>query len=109
MPKGGYVYIMGNETRTTLYIGVTNNIERRAFEHKTGQGSEFTSKYRLTHLLYFEEFGDIVTATAREKQLKNWRREWKIALIKSQNPAFTDLAKDWFTKKELDFARNLPA
>ena len=66
-----YVYIMSNKWRTTLYIGVTNNLERRVLEHKRGEGSEFTNKYNLEHLIYFEEGDSIEAAIAREKQLKN--------------------------------------
>lgn len=87
----GYVYIMTNIARTTLYVGVTNNISRRAWEHKQGNGSKFTSKYKLTILLYAEELDSISDAIAREKQLKNWKRSWKWDLIKSLNPKLVDL------------------
>jgi len=90
-----FVYIMSNKNVTTFYIGVTNDLERRVKEHKEGNGSEFTSKYNLTHLLYYETISDIKTAISREKQLKNWHREWKINLIKELNPTMTDLAADW--------------
>jgi putative endonuclease len=86
---------MSNKNVTTFYIGVTNDLERRVKEHKEGNGSEFTSKYNLTHLLYYETISDIKTAISREKQLKNWHREWKINLIKELNPTMTDLAADW--------------
>ena len=89
--KGGYVYIMSNSKKTTLYIGVTSNIKSRISDHKNGIGSEFTSKYKLTDLLYYEEFPDIYQAIDREKQLKNWHRQWKINLIKSVNPEMSDL------------------
>ena len=90
-----FVYIMSNKNVTTFYIGVTNDLERRVKEHKEGNGSEFTSKYKLTHLLYYETISDIKTAISREKQLKNWHREWKINLIKELNHLMTDLAADW--------------
>ncbi len=89
--KGGFVYIMSNKNRTTLYIGVTSDLKTRIADHKNGIGSKFTSKYNLTDLLYFEEFPDIYQAIDREKQLKNWKREWKINLIKALNPSLNDL------------------
>ena len=90
-----FIYIMSNKNVTTFYIGVTNDLERRVKEHKEGNGSEFTSKYNLTNLLYYEIISDIKTSTSREKQLKNWHREWKINLIKELNPSMTDLASEW--------------
>ncbi len=95
MPKTGFVYIMSNKNRTTYYIGITNNLERRVGEHKAGTGSSFTSKYKLFDLVYFEMIPDIAQAIAREKQLKRWHRDWKINLIKSENPEMKDLAVDW--------------
>jgi putative endonuclease len=89
--KGGCVYIMSNTKRTTLYIGVTSNLKTRIADHKNGVGSTFTSKYKLTDLIYFEDFPDIYQAIDREKQLKNWHRQWKINLIKSANPEMKDL------------------
>ena len=89
--KGGYVYIMSNSGRTTLYIGVTSNLKSRIADHKNGIGSEFTSKYKLTDLIYYEDFPDIYQAIDREKQLKNWHRQWKINLIESLNPEMRDL------------------
>ena len=91
-----YVYIMSNEAHTVFYIGVTNNIKRRAMEHRMGEGSDFTSKYKLTCLLYYEQFGYIEDAIKREKQLKNWHRDWKINLIKEKNPEMKDLGVGWF-------------
>jgi putative endonuclease len=70
-----FIYIMSNKNITTFYIGVTNDIERRVKEHKNGNGSEFTSKYKLTHLVYYEMISDINKAIQREKQLKNWHRK----------------------------------
>jgi putative endonuclease len=90
-----FIYIMSNKNLTTFYVGVTNDLERRVKEHKGGEGSEFTSKYNLTHLVYYEVISDIKTAIQREKQLKNWHRNWKIDLIKELNPEMLDLAKDW--------------
>jgi len=108
MQKGGCVYVMSNYGRTTLYIGVTNHLERRVLEHKAGHGSQFTHRYALTHLLYFEEHPDIEAAIRREKQLKNWHRDWKLNLIREQNPTFADLAQDWFTPADLAQARQPP-
>ncbi len=86
---------MSNKNITTFYIGVTNNLERRVRGHKNGDGSEFTSKYKLTCLLYYEVLSDIKTAIQREKQLKNWHRKWKLDLIKELYPKMPDLAADW--------------
>ena len=72
-----YIYIMSNVGLTTLYIGVTNNLERRVLEHKLGIGSDFTKRYKLDRLIYFEEGVLIEDAIAREKQLKRWHRDWK--------------------------------
>lgn len=77
-----FIYIMSNQNLTTFYIGVTNDLERRVKEPKLGEGSEFTSKYKLTSLIYYETISDIKTAIAREKQLKNWKRQWKVDLVK---------------------------
>ncbi len=71
-----YIYIMTNTYRTTLYIGVTANLEKRVLEHIEGFGSKFTAKYNLKDLIYFEEFIDINQAISREKQLKNWHKDW---------------------------------
>ena len=89
--KKGFVYILSNFTRTTFYIGVTSNLENRIAEHRNGTASQFTSKYKLHFLLYFEEFQSIQLAIAQEKQLKRWHREWKINLIRSVNPELKDL------------------
>ena len=89
-----FIYIMSNARRTTFYIGVTNDLERRVLEHKNDL-SDFTSKYKLYDLVYYEVISDIKTAIAREKQLKRWHREWKLNLIKSMNPEFLNLAEDW--------------
>jgi len=86
----GYIYILSNIQRTTLYIGVTSNLNQRVWNHKQGEGSKFTSKYKLTILLYVEEFDSISDAIAREKQLKAWRKDWKWELIKTSNPELID-------------------
>ncbi len=92
---GGYVYILGNHTRSVIYVGVTNNLERRIFEHQNNQGCSFAKKYRCMYLLYYERFEKITDAILREKQLKNWHREWKFNLIKSSNPDLKDLSSEW--------------
>ena len=95
MPKRGYVYIMSNKNRTTFYIGVTNNLERRVAEHKSGTGSMFTGRYNLHYLVYFEIVAGMKVAIDREKQLKRWHRDWRINLIKAENPEMKDLSSDW--------------
>ncbi|OEJ99760.1 GIY-YIG nuclease family protein [Roseivirga misakiensis] len=91
MPKGGYTYIMSNKQRTTLYIGVTSDLETRVYQHRNGEGSKFTKKYRCYHLIYFEVFEAIESAIEREKVLKRWNRSWKEELIKGFNPQLRDL------------------
>lgn len=86
-----FVYIMTNKYRTTFYIGVTGNLSNRIIEHALGEGSKFTKKYNLTDLVYLEKFSDMNQAIAREKQLKNWHRDWKVNLIKEQNPKLETL------------------
>ena len=90
-----YVYILTNYNETTFYIGVTNDLQRRVFEHKNKLIDGFSSKYNLTKLVYFEITEDIEVAIKREKQLKNWHRDWKINLIKENNPNFNDLSSEW--------------
>ena len=87
-----YVYILTNKANDVLYIGVTNNLERRMLEHSGKLVSGFSNKYNLNKLVYYEECNNSMDAIRREKQLKNWHREWKINLIKSQNPFFNDLS-----------------
>lgn len=83
---------MTNAYNSTLYVGVTNNLNHRVFEHKQKLVKGFTSQYNLTKLIYYEEGSNIKDALIREKQLKNWHREWKINLIRSINPKIEDLA-----------------
>lgn len=106
MKKQGFVYILSNKNRTTLYIGVTNDLKRRILEHKSGKGSVFTSKYNLIDLVCFEKINGIGRAIEREKQLKNWKSEWKWELIKEENPELIDLAIDWFTKEVIEEFKN---
>ena len=89
-----YVYIVGSRTRN-LYTGITNNLERRVYEHKRGLVPGFTRKYRVNRLMYFEVFHDVRAAIEREKQIKSWTRAKRIALLESQNPTWGDLAAEW--------------
>ena len=90
-----YVYIMASCSRV-LYTGVTNDLTRRVNEHKRGLNAGFTRRYRVTRLVYFEEFADIRDAIAREKELKRWKRSGKTRLVEACNPTWEDLARDWF-------------
>jgi len=92
--KRGFIYILSNKKRNTFYVRVTNNLKKRIAEHKSGIGSKFSCKYKLTDLLYYGEIQGFRKAIDREKQLKNWDREWKINLIKSINPDLKDLFWD---------------
>ena len=85
-----FVYILSSLSGT-LYVGISNNVQRRSAEHSIGSDKSFTSRYSIDRLVYFETFSDVVRAIAREKQIKGWRREKKIALIKSMNPSWKDL------------------
>jgi putative endonuclease len=104
--KTYYVYIMTNRTRT-LYTGVTGDLERRVFQHKHKLLPGFTRDYHINRLVYFESFGDIRDAIAREKQIKGWLRSKKVALIVASNPAWRDLAQDWYGN-EKGPSRGLP-
>ncbi|TSC94426.1 MAG: putative endonuclease [Candidatus Berkelbacteria bacterium Athens1014_28] len=86
-----YVYILTNKWNTTFYVGFTNNLIRRIFEHKNNLLKGFTNKYNLKKLVYFEQTEDVKSAIAREKQFKNWHRDWKTNLIRENNPDFRDL------------------
>jgi len=89
-----YVYILTSKRNGTLYIGVTNNLIRRVYEHKTGIIKGFTSKYDVHLLVYYEHTNDIQSAIKREKQLKKWKRKWKLELIEEMNPNWRDLYED---------------
>jgi putative endonuclease len=86
------VYILASGRHGTLYIGVTNNLPTRIEQHRTGRGSEFVKKYDVHRLVHVETFASPQEAIAREKQLKNWRRDWKIRLIEESNPDWSDLS-----------------
>lgn len=94
--KTGYVYIMSNKNRTTFYVGMTNDIQRRVREHKSRREGSFTYQYNVFDCVYFEKYDYIKLAHLREKQLKRWHRDWKINLIKSINPEMKDLSEGWF-------------
>jgi putative endonuclease len=89
-----WTYIITNKPRGTLYIGVTGGLDDRMERHKIGKSSSFAAKYKLSMLVYFEEFQFVEDAIKREKQLKNWHRIWKIDLIEKNNPNWIDLSKD---------------
>ncbi|MBR5167771.1 MAG: GIY-YIG nuclease family protein [Salinivirgaceae bacterium] len=91
--KTGYIYILTTENNKVMYIGVTSNLVKRVYEHKTHVYKGFTSKYNVTKLVYFEEFPEIEQAILREKQLKKWHREWKNQLVESMNPKWKDLSE----------------
>ena len=86
-----HVYILASKRNGTLYIGVTNNLVKRVYEHKNDSVEGFTKKYRVHSLVYFESYGDINRALQREKQIKEWKRYWKIKTINKFNPGWKDL------------------
>ena len=86
-----YVYLLASRRNGTLYIGITNDLVRRVWEHKNDVVEGFTKKYQVHQLVWFEQADDVVAAIAREKQLKRWNREWKLRLIEASNPEWNDL------------------
>ncbi len=90
-----YVYILASRSRT-LYVGVTDNLRRRLWEHREGKGSAFTSCYRVFRLVWFQATPDVRAAIAWEKKIKGWRRSKKIALIEATNPTWEDMSAGWF-------------
>jgi len=101
MMKTYYVYILASKRNGTLYVGFTNDLRRRMYEHKNGIIEGFTKKYGVNRLVYFEESAEVNAAIRREKQIKGWRRDKKIALIESTNPDWEDLSKEWFVDSSL--------
>ncbi|MDR2498562.1 MAG: GIY-YIG nuclease family protein [Tannerellaceae bacterium] len=91
-----YVYILANAHNTTLYIGITNNLARRVYEHKMGEEKSFTNKYNVTKLVWYDCFKDAGRAISREKQLKKWNRTWKERLVGKMNPEWNDLSIGWY-------------
>ena len=98
-PRFYFVYIMTNRSKT-LYTGVSGHLERRVFEHKQGIKGEFAARYKIDRLVYFERFGDVHAAIAREKQIKGLLRMKKIALIVSTNPEWKDLSEGWYVRHQ---------
>ena len=99
MTKIYHVYIMASGPYKTLYIGVTSDLIKRAWQHKAKVVQGFTTKYGVDKLVYFEEFNEIEQAILREKRLKTWKREWKIDLINRSNPQWKDLYLEWFASQ----------
>jgi len=97
-------YIMASRSRT-LYVGVTSDLHKRVFQHKWREHDGFTDRYNCDRLVWFERHNDVSAAIAQEKQLKGWRRAKKVALIERTNPAWVDLARDWFDAEPADFLR----
>jgi putative endonuclease len=93
--KTYYVYILASQKNGTLYIGVTNNLERRIYEHKNHLAPGFTGKYHVTKLVWFEQTSSVEAVIQKEKQLKKWNRSWKIRLIEENNPNWNDLSEEW--------------
>jgi len=94
--RGYFVYLLANWNNKVLYVGMTNNLERRLYEHKNKLVEGFTKKYNVTKLVYFEETCDVYAALTREKELKKWRREKKDALVNSVNQQWLDLSDECF-------------
>lgn len=92
--KNYYVYILASKRNGTLYIGITSNLPGRVYQHKTKKIKGFTEKYNVDKLVYYEQGEDPYNAIAREKQLKKWKRQWKIELIEKENPNWKDLYDD---------------
>jgi len=86
-----YVYILASGKDGTLYVGITNDLIKRAYEHKQEQIEGFTKKYRVNRLVYYEQTEDVRVAIEREKRIKKWKRDWKVELIESTNPNWCDL------------------
>ena len=92
--KTYYVYILASKRNGTLYTGITNELARRVYEHKSGLIKGFTKRYSVNKLVYFESTNDVNAAILREKRLKKWKRQWKIELIEKLNPVWNDLLKN---------------
>ena|SRR5439155_14882369 len=94
-----FIYLMANESRT-IYVGMTNSLLHRVFQHKTKQIEGFTKRYNMTKLVHWEETLDVRVAIRREKEIKGWLRAKKVALIEKHNPTWKDLAEEWFDRPE---------
>ncbi len=91
MAKGGYLYMVSNKTRSVIYTGVTSSLRDRAWQHRNGEGSTFTKRYKCKYLIYYEFYETIEAAIEREKQIKKWKREYKENVISRMNPSWDDL------------------
>jgi putative endonuclease len=99
-----FTYIVASRSHT-LYIGVTSDLKKRMFQHKWGEYEGFTERYKCDRLVWFEHYQEVAKAIHREKQLKGWRRDKKIALIEQMNAAWIDLSKDWYDYEPADLKR----
>jgi putative endonuclease len=99
-----YCYIMASRSRI-IYVGITSDLHGRVFKHKWKEYGGFTARYNCDRLVWFEAFHDVGDAILREKELKGWRREKKLALINAMNQAWVDLARDWCEAEPVDFVR----
>ena len=106
MAEQYYVYIMTNKSKT-LYTGITDNLERRVYEHKKKLLEGFTKRYNITKLVYYEVTSDVSAAIERKKQIKGWLRRKKITLVEAMNPQWTDLSEGWFRDTVLNRERNV--
>ena len=97
-----FVYILASKKNGVLYIGVTNDLEKRVLEHKNKIAKGFTSRYNVDKLMYFEKFTNINDAIKREKRLKKWNRQWKVNLIEERNPDWVDLSGEWNDDRMID-------
>ncbi len=102
--KQYYVYVLTNKSNKVLYIGITNDLVRRMFEHKNKLVNGFTKKYNLMKLVYYEATGDVESAIRREKQIKNWHRDWKINLVNQFNPEWRDFSEEFLRDAETSSA-----
>ena len=94
MERGGYVYVVSNKQRTVLYIGATSQLSTRIYDHKNGVGSAFTTKYKCADLVYYAGFKSIEEAIIKEKQMKKWKRDWKLNQIRDFNNEMIDLSDE---------------
>jgi putative endonuclease len=101
------VYMVASKSRV-LYVGMTNNLDRRMFEHKNAMIDGFSKQYRCHRLVYYESFDDVRTAIDREKQVKRWNREKKVFLIERMNPTWEDLAEGWFARHRYQPEKQVP-
>ena len=100
--KTYYVYILASRRNGTLYIGVTNNLRRRIWQHKNGVAEGFTRRYKVHNLVYFEQADNVISAIEREKRLKKWNRSWKIKLIEKDNLEWNDLYENLFGREGIE-------